>query len=290
MPDEDRNLRKLKWIPFLWIIIVILIVIIVVIVIKCPWPPDGGKTPAKAKVEVILEDSHAAVWMTFDNQWTNKATGWTRWEGVAFQKGMFYEYDFSGAKKPVMWTHTIKFENAGGGSVTLASDQYDWINVVPQHPASWNPPLTGNEGYVLFPNNIESTACDKLDECTPDVLPSPVVDCDAPVSAVPEPCARGRSLRSRFDPSGVVTVWQGPGGYSMTADYTGDVGSHGKFAFGWLDEIDSVEVFKEGTHVTATETAIANLGTIVKITLAKPDDTPHGDMDEPPMTLKQFGP
>jgi len=276
---------KSGWSLFLSIIVVILALVVVIIVVyNC----CGDEQPvAGTAVELIIEDAHSGVWMPFDNGWTKLSkTSWTKWDGIVIQLGKFFTYNQDGDKGYTMESSWIKFENQDGASVSLNKGDFDWLNIISEHPASWQPPITTQEGYALFPNQITATMCDVVDSC-PDLgkLPPPATDCTADLTKVPQPCLRMRSLHATFEPYAVITYWQGDGGYDLTAEH--NTADHNAFVFNWPDEISGVEVYLEGAHVTAKESAIAGLGKITKITLAIPSDTPHGDMDDPPMSFSK---
>ena len=206
---------------------------------------DGDPGTGDSALQLVVEDSHSAVWGPIDNGFAENDTSWSKWDGVLFQVGTFYQYaqDEAGDWQRQPWVEFNKIVIEGSSDSTpveLVAGDFTWLNIVSHSTGNTVDPLPLEFADLLFPNNRVDYECKIVDDCAIHTGAAATA-CTDTLDKVLRPCVRRRSLHSTFEPSAIVTYWHGAQGYELAVLHNSM--KHDEFAFDLLDRIAKVEVF-----------------------------------------------
>ncbi len=248
---------------------------------QCPCPECPP--PPQAAAKLVLEDTHSAVWMTFDNDFVSNpgtisacasadtttdagrhdAFGECTAYSTAFRPGIVFQIghaiEATGASDN--FDH-ILLTFSDTTTQKIDETDFDWLDVNGHSDCA----LDALHAYSLFKNAVVEVDCDGATLVVPP-LPDP---------PFPDTCLRQRALHASFRPDvGVVTYWPGASYYEMKAE----AGGHGHIAhtFSLLNPV-TIDRWKGGCF----EERYSNV-TEVRIVYVEPssDHTqfPHSPID-----------
>ncbi len=187
----------------------------------CPCPECPPPEPEPA-ARLVLEDTHTAAWMTFDNKFVSNpgtipvcktadvateagktsAFGKCKAYSTAFRAGILFQIGHV-VEKSGDTDHFDYVELTFSNQTLVKIDEsdFDWLDVNALSDCAIDP----LHAYSLFQNKVVA------------------VDCDgATLSGYPETCLRQRALHASLRPDvGIVTYWPGAGYYAVKSDAGG---------------------------------------------------------------------
>jgi len=222
--------------------------------------------------ELVIEDNSLASWIAINNTFAlpdmalRDPSKTYYWAGLLVQVG-----DFPSSSAPFPRTFKRVVLSKGGSVVKeIARDpaKLFWINIVSSWPDTMLvEPLAPQNTAALYPSAFAAGLCN---------VPA----------GVDTMCLRRGKLHSQMNPVlGILTYWQGPNGYGLTAKQPA-IGKTGTFEFKLLDGF-TVEIY-DITSGTPANPISYNVGEIDKITISVtasgaaivgPSD---GDKQDPP--------
>jgi hypothetical protein len=219
--------------------------------------------------DLVIESGDFASWIEISNTFAEQQSSDTRVHGVLFQiadydespEGVFYRVELLDDTGEV-----VELLDDTGEVEKLDRSSFFWINIVSE-PSAQVAPMQVDDVFKLYPNEKQF----EVDPCPPDLE---------------NPCLRNRKLHaSTTKILGLITYWQGAGGYRVTAKPPGsspDPTESNQFEF-WFEDPFTVEIYR----INGTQVKSLALGEGVKIgrIIVKKDPAPppdNGDKEDPP--------
>jgi hypothetical protein len=258
--------------------------------VQCCPESDGSATDGP--VHLFIEHESLTAWMPISNSFTHPdRTGtpnddWRYRPGILFQLGEYEEGRYTLAGIVV---HTV-----AGSEDTYSAGEFSWVNVV-SDSVDAGTPIQPLHAFWLYENsNPYPTLCDAVNAC--QNTDQPFCQCDSSVPncggdpdkivKLDPKCLRLRNLHAFHSTTAILTYWQGPNGYSISASQLG-VGldsTHNAYSATFKDRF-KVSVYKAtGIAGAQTMTLVKNyaVGEVERIDVIGLSTSPnHGSHHDP---------
>ncbi len=238
-----------------WYIVVIVVVVIGIVLLRPLWCGDDDPV-----THLVIEHTNAGPWMDMNNTFSDvfdEDDAKTFRPGVLFQLG-----DYAG----MAFYNYLEVRIFEGSTPTVFKDGV-WVNIISEFDEHPGEPMLPDEAFILYPNSNPASGC-----VADDIN-----------------CLRNRSLHGGMNENdeikSLMTYWQGPNGYRISAQEEKQPNSGNAFRFTFEDpfRVDVYEPADWNTGPTMGSPIRFKVGDVDSIVVAVSAGPPEkGQLVQPP--------